>query len=189
MPEGRAAAQPAVDAPESARENRVEDIPDFGQMGSEASAPETVDKIELSKETLAALDAAFAAYYAYRETGYEHRRAVFKWQLFSSKVIFLVVISLVVVGVYFSWLQFKWAFRRVPGSETPSSDELGRLIGTTVREMTPPSDKLSGMASTIVVSPKGFEVSSPVLGVIILLISLAFFYLYLVHVYPINEIL
>jgi len=32
-------------------------------------------------------------------------------------------------------------------------------------------------------------VSSPVLGVIILVISLAFFYLYLVFVYPIKEIL
>jgi len=32
-------------------------------------------------------------------------------------------------------------------------------------------------------------VSSPVLGVVILVISLAFFYLYLVHVYPISELL
>jgi hypothetical protein len=31
-------------------------------------------------------------------------------------------------------------------------------------------------------------VSSPVLGVIILVISLGFFYLYLVYVYPISEI-
>jgi len=32
-------------------------------------------------------------------------------------------------------------------------------------------------------------VASPVLGVVILVISLAFFYLYLVYVYPIEEIL
>jgi hypothetical protein len=37
-------------------------------------------------------------------------------------------------------------------------------------------------------SAKGIKVSSPVLGVIILVISLAFFYLYLVYVYPISEI-
>jgi len=35
----------------------------------------------------------------------------------------------------------------------------------------------------------GLKVSSPVLGVIILVISLAFFYLYLVYVYPIGELL
>jgi hypothetical protein len=37
-------------------------------------------------------------------------------------------------------------------------------------------------------STAGLKVSSPVLGVIILVISLAFFYLYLVYVYPISEI-
>ena len=37
-------------------------------------------------------------------------------------------------------------------------------------------------------SATGISVSSPVLGVIILVISLAFFYLYLVYVYPISEL-
>jgi hypothetical protein len=34
----------------------------------------------------------------------------------------------------------------------------------------------------------GIKVSSPVLGVVILVISLAFFYFYLVYVYPIENI-
>ena len=38
------------------------------------------------------------------------------------------------------------------------------------------------------ISMQGIKVSSPVLGVIILTLSLAFFYLYLVYVYPIQEI-
>jgi len=38
------------------------------------------------------------------------------------------------------------------------------------------------------ISMDGIKVSSPVLGVIILTLSLAFFYLYLVHVYPISII-
>lgn len=37
-------------------------------------------------------------------------------------------------------------------------------------------------------SLKGLSVKSPVLGVITLAISLAFFYLYLVFVYPIEDI-
>ena len=37
-------------------------------------------------------------------------------------------------------------------------------------------------------SLKGIKVSSPILGVVILIISLAFFYLYLVYVYPIEDI-
>lgn len=41
--------------------------------------------------------------------------------------------------------------------------------------------------STIDASAGGLKVSSPVLGVILLALSLAFFYLYLVHIYPIRE--
>jgi len=41
----------------------------------------------------------------------------------------------------------------------------------------------------IEISAEGIKVSSPVLGVIILTMSLAFFYLYLIYVYPIEEVL
>ena len=43
-------------------------------------------------------------------------------------------------------------------------------------------------ATQIDLSAGSVKVSSPVLGVIILVISLGFFYLYLVYVYPISEI-
>jgi hypothetical protein len=102
-----------------------------------------------------------AAYYQYRVDGYQHRQRVFGWQLLSTKIIFVMVILLVLIGVYFSWLQFRTAMK---------AGELGEAQETTFE------------AST-----SGFKVSSPVLGVIILAISLAFFYLYLVHVYPIVD--
>jgi hypothetical protein len=41
------------------------------------------------------------------------------------------------------------------------------------------------LETDIDINPKGIKISSPVLGVIILTISLAFFYLYLKSVYPI----
>lgn len=41
----------------------------------------------------------------------------------------------------------------------------------------------------IELSAEGLKISSPVLGVIILALSLGFFYLYLAHVYPITEII
>jgi hypothetical protein len=40
----------------------------------------------------------------------------------------------------------------------------------------------------IKLSPSGVEVSSPVIGLLILIVSLGFFYLYLSQVYPITEI-
>ncbi len=103
-------------------------------------------------------------YFDYRISGLKHRRDVFDWQLRSSKIIFIIVILLVVAGVYFAAVQFHMEIRK-------------RSEG----EVAPPrQDK-------VVVGPKGVEVSSGVLGVIILTLSLAFFYLYLVYVYPIED--
>jgi ethanolamine transporter EutH len=78
-------------------------------------------------------------------------------------VTFLTVLILVASGIVFAAVQFRAGLgrRRADGKEMTTELEL---------------------ATT------GLKVSSPVLGVIILLISLAFFYLYLVYVYPISEL-
>jgi len=47
----------------------------------------------------------------------------------------------------------------------------------------------SGATSELEISMQGVKVSSPILGVIILTLSLVFFYLYLVYVYPVNEVI
>ncbi|SFI35925.1 hypothetical protein [Jannaschia pohangensis] len=112
-----------------------------------------------STETLEAIDTSLRGYYDYRIVQYEHRLAVFKWQYLSSQVIFYVVIAIVLIGLYFSWMQFH-------------RDQIGDA---------PPA------VTEISAKKDGFSVSSPVLGVIILVLSLGFFYLYLVHVYPISE--
>ena len=117
-------------------------------------------------ETGRAFRDALHGYYAYRLSGYEHRQRVFAWQLSSSKVIFATVLVLVFSGIAFAALQFYAGFRRPVTS--------GAGVAETVTELD--------------VSATGVKVSSPVLGVIILVLSLAFFYLYLVYVYPIAEI-
>ncbi len=106
------------------------------------------------------------AYFDYKISGYKHRQKVFSWQLFSSKVIFFCVVFLVLTGLYFSYLQFQKAM---------------------TANKTAPSEKIN-LASELEASPTGIKISSPVLGVIILIISLLFFYLYLIHIYPIKEI-
>jgi hypothetical protein len=105
--------------------------------------------------------AALREYYAYRIAGLQHRRRVFGWQLFSSKVIFVTVLLLVLAGIYFAAVQFHSGLAHKGEPER---------------------------ATELEASLKGFKVTSPVLGVIILVISLAFFYCYLVYVYPISEI-
>jgi hypothetical protein len=169
---GRSAAQQAPRAPAAGQEEPAE--PDISRIerlrqelereGGAEFAPTIVSPDILDEAGAAALRQALTSYYQYRVSGYEHRQRVFAWQLLSSRIIFVLVIFLVLVGVYFSWLQFRLALRAAPAGE-PRQE------------------------TTFEASASGLKVSSPVLGVIILAISLAFFYLYLVHVYPIAEIL
>lgn len=109
---------------------------------------------------------ALQAYFNYRVEGFDHRHRVFEWQLLSSRIIFVIVILLVVVGVYFSGVQFHRGTLARLESESDESEARTELEA----------------------SMQGIKVSSSTLGVIILVISLAFFYLYLVYVYPIEEI-
>ncbi len=105
---------------------------------------------------------AMRAYYAYRRSGYEHRLRVFAWQHCSSIIIFVVVQILVFLGMYFAAIQFHVGLRAKPGEPSSQAPE-----------------------TEVVFSLKEFRVRSPVLGVIVLTLSLAFFYLYLAYVYPI----
>lgn len=109
---------------------------------------------------------ALRGYYAYRTSGYQHRQTVFQWQFFSSKVIFVAVLALVFAGIYFAAVQFHSALGRKRKTEASESDGITEFVA----------------------SVKGIKVSSPVLGVVILVISMVFFYLYLVYVYPIKAI-
>jgi hypothetical protein len=109
--------------------------------------------------------------YEHNNWALENRKEVLNWQHFSGKVIFGIVNLLVLTGVAFSGIQFfiamKQATKRKRVSRTPDVQE-AEVLPTTFK-------------ATL----KGVEVSSSILGVIILVVSFAFFYLYLVYVYPI----
>ena len=150
------------------RRQRLEDF-DPGaasdQAGADLAFPDAPDPTAASAETTAAYQATLQAYYAYRKAGYEQRLGVFAWQSLSTKIIFFVVLLLVLAGIYFAAIQFHAGLRRRDQADPAKPDET----------------ELSLSLSEV-------KVRSPVLGVIILTISLAFFYLYLVHVYPIRDV-
>jgi len=124
--------------------------------------PDAPGSLAGDPETRKEFQEAMGSYYEYRKIGYNHRIKVFQWQFFSSKVIFGVVILLMFSGIYFAAVQFHAGLNR----KSNQSQE----------------------ASEFVFSLKGIQVKSPVLGLIVRTISLAFFYLYLVHVYPIVNV-
>lgn len=121
--------------------------------------------------------------YDYYKFGLAHRKRAFEWNLVSSMVTFWVVIMLVFTGIIFAGIQFYIALKENSRRKPIPSDEI--QTGTTAAPA--PVVNYNALATELEASAKGIKVSSPVLGVIILVISLLFFYLYLAYVYPIQE--
>ena len=164
-----ALAQVSVDPDPAAPdiEERIRRLNAFQSRSAEDLAlPEAPSPGGQTEETAKAYQDTLRAYYDYRQRGYEHRMDVFEWQSFSTKLIFGVVLVLVSLGIYFAAIQFHVGLRR--GGESGPAGE--------------------AETTELVLSAKEIKVRSPVLGVIVLAISLAFFYLYLVYVYPIETV-
>jgi hypothetical protein len=133
--------------------------------GMDPARPENPPALLQDPETLAKYHEALRAYYDYRATGLEHRKAVFKWQLFSAKLIFCIVLIVVATGIVLAIMQFRAELQLV---------REGKSAGLST--------------SQLEASASGVKVSSSIIGIIILTLSLAFFYFYLVYVYPIEDI-
>lgn len=129
-------------------------------------------------QTKATYLAAMQRYYEYRANGYAYRSRVFEWQLLSSRAIFAIVLLLVIAGVYFAAVQFRLSMRAPQRPPAASSSETAVV----------PAATAGGMETRLELSAKGVVVNSSVLGVILLALSLGFFYLYLVYVYPIQNV-
>lgn len=117
------------------------------------------------------------AYYNYQSHSLGYAESVFEWQYKSSKVIFYVVILLVLSGLAFAAIQFAIAMR-VPLHPTAQK--------TSAKNDTDNSPQMG--TTTFEASPQGVKITSSVIGLLILVVSIGFFYLYLVYVYPIQNI-
>lgn len=175
--QGEPTAEDTPGLPQSAKE-RLEAIT-RGEVRLEDEAvdpmrPEAPAAFVQDPETLKKYQQSLRAYYDYRISGLEHRSRVFKWQLFSAKLIFAIVLILVGTGIYFAAVQFYAGLAQDKARrESVHADETRPAAPTTQTEIS--------------ASLEGIKISSPILGVIILTLSLAFFYLYLVYVYPIED--
>lgn len=104
--------------------------------------------------------AAFDSLASYNNWALKNRKKVIEKQQINAKIIFVLVIAIVLSGLVFSALQFRNAMK--------NSKKKGAVSDTTVK-------------ATLA----GIEISSSILGVIILTLSIVFFYLYLTMVYPV----
>ncbi|MDN3670709.1 hypothetical protein QWY93_15400 [Echinicola jeungdonensis] len=95
----------------------------------------------------------------YKLFSLEHRKKVFNWQYYSSIIIFVTVLLIVYSGLILSFMHFRQSLKSDLDNETEL--EIGKT---------------------------GIKVKSSIIGIIILLISVSFLYLYLAHVYQIKEV-
>lgn len=97
----------------------------------------------------------------YTEWSLNYNKKVFEWNYISSIIIFIVMISIIILGIYFALIQFR--------------------NSTNHRES-------KDFQTSIKISANGIEISSSVIGLLTLLISLAFLYLYLENIHQISRI-
>jgi hypothetical protein len=118
-------------------------------------------------------------YSQYFTDNLNHRKQTFNWQLFSTKIIFFTVIIIVMSGLVFSGIQFYQALKQV--------NSFSKLVNSENLEK---AEHLKGLDKTEIELSisNGIKINSSIIGLIILSISIAFFYLYILYVYPINQI-
>jgi len=109
----------------------------------------------------------------------KHRWRSFDFQFFASEIIFLLVILIVLTGIIFSGIQFRYTLKNL---------QLKEKILDTAKHNDAGQQAIDLLKTDLELGKEGIKVNSSVLGVIILVISIAFFYLYLIYVYPINYI-
>jgi len=110
------------------------------------------------------------------------------WHLYSTKLLLYVVMSIVAFGLLITYLQFTRDGRKVKRRlhRVTSAVDGGAVTGeqqssaTLAPEIPTPSSMKIG--------PAGLEVTSQVIGLLVLGFSLAFFYLYVKIVYPMQEV-
>lgn len=120
---------------------------------------------------------------------YNQRKAIYSWQLLSAKIILAIVIIVVLMGVYLSFLQFK-AYARIIEQRIDQRESRGNVTVATVAASAAqpaPNTEEVFSASTVELNKEGIKLNSAVIGLIILIISIAFFFLYLRFVFGINN--
>ena len=125
-----------------------------------------------------------AAQEEYATFSMQHAEDTYRWQHFSTQVIFCVVILLMLAGIVFSWIQFRQGMHPPPAQAIALSSS--KVVTSGDAALAPDVTVQKEAVTEFSASPQGIKVASSTLGVIILVISMCFFYMYLRYVYPIS---
>ncbi|HEV3086190.1 MAG TPA: hypothetical protein VGX96_03110 [Candidatus Elarobacter sp.] len=133
-------------------------------------------------------------YYANDVNAYHLRANIFQNQAVATNVILVVVIIITLAGLVFSGIQFWVALTTHAASLAAHNVALQQVAtgGAAAASSSAPAaaapDDTVTLATQLKVGMDGVQVQSSILGTTILVFSLAFLYLYLKFVYPINDV-
>jgi len=143
---------------------------------SASTAPRT--NIEsLDTATNAHYQAALQAQYDYSSYSYKYAQRTFEWQYWTGQIIFWIVLALVASGLLFSAIQFYFGLRHplpAPNLDSQASENV--------------EPKTAEASSEFEATLQGIKIKSSVLGLLILAMSMVFFFLYLKYVYTITNL-
>ncbi|MEO8174377.1 MAG: hypothetical protein ABI581_14885 [Sediminibacterium sp.] len=108
----------------------------------------------------------------------DHRIHVLRWQFYSTIGIYFMVITIVLTGLWLSYRQFKMA---EPASRTIPT-------GTKLAETELVVKDQSILKTELEIGKDSIKINTAVIGLVILVVSIAFFFLYLQYAYSVSII-
>ncbi len=119
--------------------------------------------------------------FAYDVFRFDDNKDSFTFQYIQTWVIFLIVMLLVMSGVYLAYLQFK-----LDEKKALAQLEIQRLLARNAATQPPPGTSADDGETSLEVSTSGIKITSSVIGLVVLAMSFAFFYMYVLHVYELK---
>jgi hypothetical protein len=152
---------------------------DFAATAARSAAPASASvggnaAVDLNP-ALAAKDQEDYARYVQWQRDYARRG--WEWHLFSTQFLFGMVMAIVAFGLWLTHKQFQRDY--VQQVAAPTAD------GSTAP---PPPAQPAPAPSSLKLGPAGLELTSQVVGLLVLAVSVAFFYFYVKEVYPMREV-
>lgn len=113
----------------------------------------------------------------------EFSQRSWNWHFYSTIFLFFIVLLIVAFGLRITYLQFQKEYL----SKTSIRGATAATVGGKPAEGTP-GQAAGETSTTMKLSAAGLELSSQIIGLFVLGFSLAFFYLYVKEVYPVQVI-
>lgn len=116
----------------------------------------------------------------------EYERRGWEWHLFSTQLLFCIVIGIVMFGLWITYDQFRRDYTGRGRAGKARVANVPAVQAPTVEPADVEHASPTTTNSTIKIGPAGLEMTSQIVGLLVL--SVAFFYFYVKEVYPMREI-